>query len=374
MRFSHEPLSQLFEKTTATVMVVLYILCIVLSAALYYILSPYGHGLVSSAKADHISFGNCLYFSIVTITSLGYGDYMPVGFGKAAASFEILFGVSVIAAILTKLVSARESRLLILIFESQQREKLGAYSSTINAIRTELLHAHKEDDQAAMAQKMKELFSELAGVFRYTTMLSKAKALDIDPSNVNMSTLLNSLSKLVGCEGGCSILARRHPSMLKTMAKCVKYVSSIAQTVHNNSIDGDVKANASRLCRLCSTESQKIQWFELGYTSLDPKWGISNREALAHPELLDAVDIALPHPPYLPGAHVPVAETLGLSHSVAYTAVERVKIIRDRRARMDATDSMQTGSADVGSQKVVDEAVPPADDSEEDQTRRRTEE
>ncbi|RJS77040.1 two pore domain potassium channel family protein [Methanophagales archaeon] len=36
---------------------------------------------------------NCLYFSIITATTLGYGDLHPVGIGKAIASVEAVFGI-----------------------------------------------------------------------------------------------------------------------------------------------------------------------------------------------------------------------------------------------------------------------------------------
>ncbi|KAA0011569.1 MAG: hypothetical protein FE041_04340 [Thermoplasmata archaeon] len=38
------------------------------------------------------SFLNYFYFSIVTATTLGYGDFHPVGWGKALASMEAIFG------------------------------------------------------------------------------------------------------------------------------------------------------------------------------------------------------------------------------------------------------------------------------------------
>jgi len=41
------------------------------------------------------------YFSIVTATTLGYGDYHPVGVGRAIASLEALFGMFMWAVFLT---------------------------------------------------------------------------------------------------------------------------------------------------------------------------------------------------------------------------------------------------------------------------------
>ena len=51
------------------------------------------------------SFGNSLYFSIVTFTTLGYGDIVPIGFGKFLSAFEVLTGLlmgGLLVAILTK--------------------------------------------------------------------------------------------------------------------------------------------------------------------------------------------------------------------------------------------------------------------------------
>ncbi len=43
------------------------------------------------------NFGNCVYFSVVTFTTLGYGDFSPVGLTKLIASFEAFTGSFIIA-------------------------------------------------------------------------------------------------------------------------------------------------------------------------------------------------------------------------------------------------------------------------------------
>lgn len=48
----------------------------------------------STLKGD---FGNALYFSVVTFTSLGYGDIRPVGIAKLFAGFEALLGIFLIS-------------------------------------------------------------------------------------------------------------------------------------------------------------------------------------------------------------------------------------------------------------------------------------
>ncbi len=48
--------------------------------------------LVTNSIPNAYDFLSCLYFSIVTATTLGYGDLHPVGIGRALASAEAIFG------------------------------------------------------------------------------------------------------------------------------------------------------------------------------------------------------------------------------------------------------------------------------------------
>jgi len=56
---------------------------------------PEGHigYLPGQSMSKHLSdLGNCLYFSVVTFTTLGYGDITPRGIAKAVAAFEAFGG------------------------------------------------------------------------------------------------------------------------------------------------------------------------------------------------------------------------------------------------------------------------------------------
>ncbi|MEO2152444.1 MAG: potassium channel family protein, partial [Thermococcus sp.] len=51
--------------------------------------------------SSSLSFLDYEYFSIVTATTLGYGDYHPIGVGRVIASVEALFGMFMWAVFLT---------------------------------------------------------------------------------------------------------------------------------------------------------------------------------------------------------------------------------------------------------------------------------
>lgn len=69
-----------------------------------------GHGLKFSGKAA--SFSECIYFSVVTITTLGYGDVTPVGFTRLLASVEAIFGLIYVGYAISQAVSFKQEALI----------------------------------------------------------------------------------------------------------------------------------------------------------------------------------------------------------------------------------------------------------------------
>lgn len=53
-------------------------------------------------------WGDSLYFSIITATSTGYGDIVPMGFSKVLASIQAISSLLVFAILVTKLVSSQQ--------------------------------------------------------------------------------------------------------------------------------------------------------------------------------------------------------------------------------------------------------------------------
>jgi hypothetical protein len=70
--------------------------------ALYYILG----GLKSSDPSEPISFLACVYFSIVSESTLGDGTITPHGVARAVVSIQVLFGLLTAGILVAKIVSA----------------------------------------------------------------------------------------------------------------------------------------------------------------------------------------------------------------------------------------------------------------------------
>jgi voltage-gated potassium channel len=88
MRFLGMALRSSLKKITVF-LVVVFILVIILGAVMY---------LVEKGENGFYSIPECIYWAIVTITSVGYGDNVPVTLvGKMVASIIMLLGYGIIA-------------------------------------------------------------------------------------------------------------------------------------------------------------------------------------------------------------------------------------------------------------------------------------
>lgn len=95
----------------ARILFALWCVIILGFAAAYFALSAFdvNHGVAALSQGDlWTRLGNATYFSIITATTLGYGDLTPVGFSKALAAGEAMLGFFLLAVFISKLVSQKQ--------------------------------------------------------------------------------------------------------------------------------------------------------------------------------------------------------------------------------------------------------------------------
>jgi voltage-gated potassium channel len=74
-------------------------------------LATIGLGTVVYHIVEKFSWLNAYYFSVVTLTTVGYGDYVPhTNFGKIFTTFYILIGVGIITTFITSLMRRQGAR------------------------------------------------------------------------------------------------------------------------------------------------------------------------------------------------------------------------------------------------------------------------
>lgn len=98
--------------------VTLFTAIIFIAALLFYFGTPRGWGIQPTfsdgniaGAAPQIGFLDCLHFSVVTIATLGYGDYRPVSYGRLISAFEVIGGIILMGVFVAQLVSRQQDLL-----------------------------------------------------------------------------------------------------------------------------------------------------------------------------------------------------------------------------------------------------------------------
>ena len=108
-------LLHLIDQLSTKLWVGLWLVTILLSAVVYWAASSYleGHGLVCTMHKEMegpVSFPAALYFSCVTTTTLGYGDFAPEGISRVFAVLQAFLGMAVVGAVISKVLTRHQSQ------------------------------------------------------------------------------------------------------------------------------------------------------------------------------------------------------------------------------------------------------------------------
>jgi hypothetical protein len=113
--------------------IALLIFVIILFSIAYYSLAFSNNGLVFSHETSaQVSFWNCVYFSIVTISSLGYGDMRPQGLSKILSCLEVLMGLGFLGLMVAKIASLKQDYQLRRVYGFMTKQCLDAFYESLN--------------------------------------------------------------------------------------------------------------------------------------------------------------------------------------------------------------------------------------------------
>ena len=114
--------------------IVFFALMIILFGFAYMYFTPMGHGIgQNSTPLSDVTFLESIYFSIITISSLGYGDMHPMGFSKALICIEVLLGLAMIGIMIAKVTSRRLSYHVLRLFSFDAQKRLEDIAAKFDA-------------------------------------------------------------------------------------------------------------------------------------------------------------------------------------------------------------------------------------------------
>jgi len=133
----------LIQERSALQLFLIWIGTVLLCGVAYWLAALAGeHGLVEGGRpvgVDLKGLASALYFSFVTATSIGYGDIVPVGIGRAIAVAEAVTALLAFGAVVAKFVSHRQEDLVSEIHRITFEERLDRVQTNLHMVITELL-------------------------------------------------------------------------------------------------------------------------------------------------------------------------------------------------------------------------------------------
>ena len=95
-------------------LIIINVLLVVFAVAFWALSAPgSANGIVETYEPEgRVAFLDALYFSVVSLSSLGYGDIRPMGFSRFLAGAEVIIGLSFFGIMVAKLSSVRQDYIL----------------------------------------------------------------------------------------------------------------------------------------------------------------------------------------------------------------------------------------------------------------------
>ena len=185
---------------------------IIFSSALYFWLAPNGHSL----NKDNIDILDTVYFSVVTFTSLGYGDLSPIGIGRFVAIIVVILGLIFIALLVGKFASERQQTILLLLHTSDCQRRISNFSLEIKEI-NELL------------KNKNNLEKDLRVAFNYLEVIAKYLIFNANQARLisfgNESTLAALYKEIFNLQETCVKIHKTESSNLLVSRRSLALVS-----------------------------------------------------------------------------------------------------------------------------------------------------
>lgn len=133
---------KLLQHYTFTQLFLVWVSIGVTFGIVYYLLSffPQNALLFMGQPINHSlnDFLTIIYFSFITLTSTGYGDVVPLGISRLLVIFEIFLGLMVFGFLVSKVISARQEKIIDELYDLSFEEKVSKLRSSLYAYRANI--------------------------------------------------------------------------------------------------------------------------------------------------------------------------------------------------------------------------------------------
>lgn len=188
----------------------------------------------SSATAN---FGDYLYFSVITFTSLGYGDISPVGIGKLVASIEVFSGLITVAIFVGKVASERQAALLTLVYTSEHHRRITSFIESTMSLNVQVFSAFNDYDNEQLTKVSQSAYGFVSSLHNYLMMQAHQGQ--------------------IATFGNISTLRRLYKNLTAFQLTCIEAVQTYG-------INAQTVTELSRVASKINTIAEKMSPFHVG--------------------------------------------------------------------------------------------------------------
>jgi hypothetical protein len=189
-------LTRVVDATPITTFVELILLIILLSAHAYFLLSMIGNGIASTTgETAKPTILDSLYFSIVTISTLGYGDFRPMGWGRFVSSLEVTSGLVLVAIAVSKLASDRTATYVRLLYSSDSERRLKEFQFDISKHVMDLISAKHDHNHELKLESIRSIGLISVNLAKYYAYQTKVGALGEEWARKNSLRVVHAIMR-----------------------------------------------------------------------------------------------------------------------------------------------------------------------------------
>ncbi len=259
-------LFRFIDRMSAIYLIVVFTALVLAFAFAYALLTPINHGIKpSDAETLWEALPNSIYFSVITISSLGFGDFHPVGIAKILVCCQVLVGLLFLGIVVSKLVSSKSNYLLRRIYSSDMHLRLTTFSVGLDEITKEYsglkkrVSALSDDDNTRLfggrqCNIHEDVVSRVSGLRRFLSHESEQGEPFRDCNPASFARTLEDLRDLlVVLSSKPSIRILRHKGNVKRLRNTSRAASAIVSIVVDSgearleAIGAEIKKLSERL-------------------------------------------------------------------------------------------------------------------------------
>ena len=311
-------IGKVVDKTSYIKLTLILLGVIFSSSFFYWLLSPYNQG----TSIKNITYLNSLYFSVVTFSTVGYGDIHAVGIGKVFVVFEILSGVTLLSLLIGKLASERQSALLLLIYTSEQQRRLQEFVLGLDNMCGKIDNALSNHNHEEIHILSKQGSNYISSISNYLIFQSNQGRLASFGNISSLRLLYKAIYSIQNMAFEAIKLTNTDEKDISNFMRLSDKASYLAMKMKDFYIAEDYTLQLLGYIRNINFKLLKFK--EKKDVGLAP---IYSRNNITH-ELLEKVFKSLPTKPWVKNIHKDIAIQLKLTNSLAHKCINELVITR----------------------------------------------